>query len=92
MCKVLCRVLWEIQRFFKGNIFAQIEILLSSRNIRYVLRESFYKARNIINGLRYIFLRNFRKDSNKIQLWTSQGKSENLVFVFGNKVEYPANF
>lgn len=45
-----------------------------------------------MNGLKYILLRNFRKGSNKVQLWTSQGKSENLVFEFGNKVEHLENF
>lgn len=41
-----------------------------------------------MNGLRYILLRNFRKGSNEAKLGANQGKSENLVFEFRNKVEH----
>lgn len=46
----------------------------------------------MMNGLRYMLLRNFRKGLNKVQLQTSQGKYENLVFEFGNTVEHLENF
>lgn len=45
-----------------------------------------------MNGLIYILLRNFQKDSHKGQLWTSQEKSENLVFEFGSKAEHLETF
>lgn len=41
-----------------------------------------------MNGLRYTLLRNLRKGSNEVQLWTGHGKYENFVFEFGNKVEH----